>query len=167
MMVGKLRIMPTLKRSVAIEPVRSASISNVSDTSVFPISGTNYFRVATGGNTAFFDLQFSTLVTMPLGTMLHSSSLAHLPADVLTDDNLVGLTQEVTGSFDPNSIEVSYQRLTLSQLVSGQALDYTIRFQNLGSDTAFTVLLVDTLDGQKLKLSTVRYMGSSHSCSCR
>lgn len=112
-----------------------------------------------------FDLQFSTLVTMPLGTMLRSTSVANLPTDVMNDDNLDTLAQEVTGSFDPNSIEVSYQRLTLSQVVSGQALDYTIRFQNLGTDTAFTVLIVDTLDGQKLKLGTVRYIGSSHSCT--
>lgn len=111
-----------------------------------------------------FDVQFSLPINMALGTRLQSTSLVRMPADAMPADNVDTLAQEVTGSYDPNSIEVNYPRLTLPQLLAGQSLEYTIRFQNLGTDTAFTVMISDTLDRHKINLSRVSYVGSSHSC---
>jgi len=44
----------------------------------------------------------------------------------------------------------------------GDELTYKIRFQNTGNDTAFTVVLVDTLDTEHLDISTLEVLNSSH-----
>jgi hypothetical protein len=72
--------------------------------------------------------------------------------------------QIVTGSFDPNDIEVNYQRLTPAQVAARQPLDYTVRFQNMGTDTAFTVVINDTLDFRKLNLASLMLVAQSHNC---
>ena len=45
--------------------------------------------------------------------------------------------------------------------VAGTILDYQIRFQNTGSDTAFTVIVVDSLSSH-LNPSTIQWGLSSH-----
>ncbi len=70
----------------------------------------------------------------------------------------------VTGSFDPNDKSVR----TSSGASDGQYfigldewVDYTIRFQNTGTDTAFTVLIRDTI-AVELDLLTTEILGASH-----
>ncbi len=55
--------------------------------------------------------------------------------------------REVTGSFDPN-IKVGYPYGVgdLNIIAPNQPIQYAINFQNTGTDTAFTVVLRDTLD---------------------
>lgn len=69
---------------------------------------------------------------------------------------------EVIGSYDPND----KQGLPLGygpngNILPGQYLEYKIRFQNTGTDTAFTVVIRDTLS-QALDLTSVRPGASSH-----
>lgn len=53
----------------------------------------------------------------------------------------------VTGSYDPNDKTGFPLGVTDSHFVApNQALEYMIRFQNTGTDTAFTVVIRDTLD---------------------
>jgi uncharacterized repeat protein (TIGR01451 family) len=68
----------------------------------------------------------------------------------------------VTGSFDPNDKTGYPLGVGVSHTVSpnGQ-LDYLIRFQNTGTDTAFTVVIRDTLDTD-LDIFTVVSGASSH-----
>jgi uncharacterized repeat protein (TIGR01451 family) len=110
------------------------------------------------------DVLFSLPTNTTLGTVLNSSATATLASDVAAADNTSTAQQTVTGSFDPNDMEVNYQRLTPSQLAAGLPLDYTIRFQNMGTDTAFTVVLHDTLDGRKFNLKTLKLVAQSHNC---
>jgi hypothetical protein len=66
------------------------------------------------------------------------------------------------GSFDPNDktgFPLGVQAAHYIPLE--QTIDYLIRFQNTGTDTAFTVVIVDTLSS-KLDPSTIRPLGSSH-----
>jgi uncharacterized repeat protein (TIGR01451 family) len=53
--------------------------------------------------------------------------------------------------------------LTLQDVSDGKNIDYTIRFQNTGTDTAFNVVIADTLDS-KLQANQVQMVGSSHPC---
>ncbi len=54
--------------------------------------------------------------------------------------------RENTGSFDPNDKQGLPSGTGAEHKIRpGQAIEYTIRFQNTGTDTAFTVLLRDTL----------------------
>jgi len=48
-------------------------------------------------------------------------------------------------------------------IYEGDELTYKIRFQNTGNDTAFTVVLVDTLDVEHLDISTLEVLNTSHS----
>jgi len=66
------------------------------------------------------------------------------------------------GSYDPNDkTEVHGGNLKPSQISNGEYMQYTIRFQNTGTDTAFNVIVRDTLDN-KLDWSTFEMIAASH-----
>lgn len=69
---------------------------------------------------------------------------------------------ENTGSYDPNDKQGFPTGYGAKHYVKpGTPLEYLIRFQNTGNDTAFTVLVVDTLSAW-LDPATVRVGASSH-----
>ena len=82
---------------------------------------------------------------------------------VFTDQDY--LSGWVTCSFDPNDKQVSPpgEQAPHYTLFSNE-LDYTIRFQNTGTDTAFKVVILDTLDAD-LDYSTFYVTGNSHPMS--
>jgi uncharacterized repeat protein (TIGR01451 family) len=68
----------------------------------------------------------------------------------------------VVNSYDPNdktAYPIGYGEQNLVR--PGTPLDYTIRFQNTGNDTAFLVILRDTLS-DKLDRGSIRMLGASH-----
>ncbi len=73
-------------------------------------------------------------------------------------NNFYSLKNRIQGSYDPNDKTVSPEFWDPDQ---NEYLTYTIRFQNTGTDTAFTVYVVDTLDN-RLDLSTFEMISSSH-----
>ncbi len=65
-------------------------------------------------------------------------------------------------AYDPNDKLVSPDRVgDENYTLFDEDLFYTIRFQNTGNDTAFTVVIRDTLD-ENLNASSFRIMASSH-----
>ncbi|MBP6512530.1 MAG: T9SS type A sorting domain-containing protein [Bacteroidia bacterium] len=100
---------------------------------------------------------------LPIGTLINSS--AHIEP-YLTDDNpgCNNSNWEVytRGSFDPNDILVSEDTLTTTQLSNAPWLDYIIRFQNTGNDTAFTVKILNPIDTNKLNISSIEFVNASH-----
>jgi uncharacterized repeat protein (TIGR01451 family) len=71
---------------------------------------------------------------------------------------------ENNGSFDPNDKQGLPLGTTDAHYIKkNQPLEYLIRFQNTGTDTAFTVIVLDTLSTQ-LDVSTFRLLGTSHTC---
>lgn len=86
--------------------------------------------------------------------------LLQLPQD--QGDYLATYCGEVRGSFDPNDIQGFPTGWTEQHLIEkNQGLDYLIRFQNTGNDTAFLVVVRDTLP-LLLAAGTVRPGTSSH-----
>ncbi|WP_282774819.1 DUF7619 domain-containing protein [Phaeodactylibacter xiamenensis] len=70
--------------------------------------------------------------------------------------------RENIGSFDPNDIQVFPKGYgPEGRVEAGTTLEYLIRFQNTGTDTAFTVELINPLPPQ-LNISTLNPLGSSH-----
>lgn len=70
--------------------------------------------------------------------------------------------QENIGSYDPNDKQVFPRGTTDERLiVNNIELEYLIRFQNTGTDTAFTVVVLDRLSDE-LDLATVRPGASTH-----
>jgi uncharacterized repeat protein (TIGR01451 family) len=63
-------------------------------------------------------------------------------------------------SYDPNEKLVEP---SVPFVDAGTTLDYTIHFENFGNDTAFTVVVVDSLPAGVLP-ETFEFMGSSHPC---
>ncbi|MEO8149445.1 MAG: T9SS type A sorting domain-containing protein [Bacteroidia bacterium] len=130
----------------------------------------------TNGDTLFF--QFSNLLPfqqrqiyflyeMPdvngINDSLHSIvKIDYLNGTVLTNLYSDTLNQVVTCSYDPNEKTVSppgvyWNHFTLMT----DTLEFTIHFQNLGNDTAFTVTVRDTLDSD-LDLNTFEIISYSH-----
>ena len=73
----------------------------------------------------------------------------------------------VTGSYDPNDKTGYPLGVGEDHLIEpNRKMDYVIRFQNTGTDTAFTVKILDTLDTD-LDIFSVRSGVSSHSYSFR
>lgn len=89
--------------------------------------------------------------TVPVGTPITDSLETYfeiLPlGDINPVNNIHYIIEPVTGSHDPNDKQV-YPRgegVNGCILPEDSVLLYTIRFQNDGNDTAFTVVVVDTL----------------------
>lgn len=96
--------------------------------------------------------------TQPLGSALTSSAtIEPLAGDVNTLDNVDSETQIVRGSFDPNDKLVTPEGI----IAADDWLTYQVRFQNTGTDTAFTVVVRDMLDDD-LDLTTLEVGASSH-----
>ncbi len=97
-----------------------------------------------------------------LGDIVRSkASITHPGNDTTPADNYFELRQIVTSSFDPNDITESHAgRITPSQVLQGEYLQYTIRFQNTGNDTAFNISIKDTLS-QKLDWNTLEMVNAS------
>ncbi|MBK7936966.1 MAG: T9SS type A sorting domain-containing protein [Lewinellaceae bacterium] len=69
---------------------------------------------------------------------------------------------EVRTSFDPNDKQARPLGFGADHIVlPGSTLEYLIRFQNTGNDTAFLVVIRDTLS-QDLDPATIRLQGASH-----
>ena len=72
------------------------------------------------------------------------------------------LCEEIVGPFDPNDKKATPVGLGLNHIIdSTQILEYTIRFQNVGNDTAFDVRVRDFLDA-KLDPGSIDVVSSSH-----
>jgi len=93
------------------------------------------------------------------------SSLAFVTpvaGDFTPSDDTSGLCQIVVGSYDPNDKgENLGGSISKERVVAGDYITYFIRFQNTGTDTAFNVVVRDTLDN-KLDWSSFQMITSSH-----
>lgn len=95
-------------------------------------------------------------------TLLFKSFVFPLVGDETLEDNQFKLVQQVQGSYDPNDkTETHGGIITPEQLAGNDYLTYLIRFQNTGTDTAFTVMIRDTLTN-KLDWSSFEMLSSSH-----
>jgi uncharacterized repeat protein (TIGR01451 family) len=97
------------------------------------------------------------------GDTLRSYAVIHpVTGDLTPNDDTSRLKQIVVGSYDPNDkTEANAGFITPAQVSSGEYLNYLIRFQNTGTDTAFNVIVRDTLD-LKLDWSSFQMISSSH-----
>src|SRR5690606_32566738 len=108
------------------------------------------------------DVTFSVPTTTVLGTPLQAiASIKPFTTDLFQADNIDTLNHIVVGSYDPNDKQVNKTTLSPTAAANGEFLDYTIRFQNTGTDTAFTVVVTDRILSQ-LNLSDFEMIAASH-----
>jgi uncharacterized repeat protein (TIGR01451 family)/uncharacterized repeat protein (TIGR02543 family) len=68
----------------------------------------------------------------------------------------------INNSFDPNDKAVAEGIGAEGYIIDGEELHYFIRFQNTGNDTAYNVIVIDTLN-ENLDVSTFQFLEASHS----
>jgi hypothetical protein len=108
-------------------------------------------------------------VKVPVGTTLGTEVTAFAlispeQPDANAVDNQSVLTEIVVGSYDPNDKHCNASSITPEQIAAGEALTYTIRFQNTGTYPAEFVRIADTLDFQRFDVSTFQVLATSHPC---
>jgi uncharacterized repeat protein (TIGR01451 family) len=107
-------------------------------------------------------LKFNVNTSTPLGDTIKSLIRVNaLANEIDIDDNEELMSQVVTGSFDPNDKLVAEGIQPQRYVVRGTDLTYTIRFQNTGTDTAFTVKIKDQLD-PKFEIVSLEVLSFSH-----
>ncbi len=104
--------------------------------------------------------------SVSLGTELSSTASVNIvPGDLLPDNNTETIVQIVRGSYDPNDKQVDKgEAVTPAQIAMQEDFNYTVRFQNTGTDTAYTVVIRDTLSTM-FDISTVETVSASHNYS--
>lgn len=113
------------------------------------------------GESISFLISYYVSVTAQLGANFVSSVAAINANDLTPGNNSIQLNSTITGSYDPNIKVVSNTNIFQSFIANGEYLEYTVFFQNTGNDTAFTVLIIDTLS-TLLDMSTLQIISNSH-----
>lgn len=106
--------------------------------------------------------------SIPIGTILNSyAQIFPIINDINPSCNNATWEVTVVGSFDPNDILVDRNIIYFTSFPNPPYLDYIIRFQNTGTDTAFTVKILNPLDTFKLDLNSIEFIASSHTVDLR
>ncbi|QNA43350.1 DUF7619 domain-containing protein [Lacibacter sediminis] len=100
--------------------------------------------------------------TLRYKAFINSTTGSAAAVDLTPLDDTVHLAQVVVGSYDPNDKQENVAgKIPLAKIVSGENIQYVVRFQNTGTDTAFTVRITDTLDA-KLNWNSLQMINASH-----
>ncbi|HBS86077.1 MAG: hypothetical protein A2W91_08040 [Bacteroidetes bacterium GWF2_38_335] len=93
---------------------------------------------------AYFTVPVTASLTDQLETYFE---ILPIIGDVQPSNNTLFCTEPITGSHDPNDKQVYPKGIGENGCIfpADSVLLYTIRFQNNGNDTAFTVVVIDTL----------------------
>ncbi|MBL7984317.1 MAG: hypothetical protein JNM91_04930, partial [Flavobacteriales bacterium] len=102
---------------------------------------------------SFGEVSIALSTSVPIGTALgtvltHTLNVSNTLPESTLANNAALLNVTVTGSFDPNdkiARTSTGQSTTQYFIEEDEWVDYTIRFQNTGTDTAFTVVITDTM----------------------
>lgn len=149
----------------------------VFDTDIIPQMATPAAS-SVSGDTLFWSIpslastaQFSVVIqcSVSVATVLDdtvswTAGVLPYPGDANASNNTQLDYQVVTGSYDPNDKQVWNEFGENADgfvEINETELDYLIRFQNTGTDTAFNIVVRDTMD-LGLDLSTFRVTATSH-----
>ncbi|MBK7684501.1 MAG: hypothetical protein IPJ26_19495 [Bacteroidetes bacterium] len=107
-------------------------------------------------NTFLLNTELSN--TVLAGTILNSTAnVLPVVGDTVPTNNFVECKPLVQASFDPNNKTVEPS----GNIGHQDLLKYQINFQNTGTDTAFTVIIRDTIS-PLLDMSTFHFISASH-----
>jgi Ig-like domain CHU_C associated/Secretion system C-terminal sorting domain len=121
------------------------------------------------GGIVLFRMDLPT--TVPVGISL-SSALNVISSSVITDCNPANNTfvynQITRNSYDPNDKTLLNAQNDMGGVLNdGADLNYQIRFQNTGTDTAYTVVVRDSIDASRLDLQSLKITAASHNVALR
>ncbi|MFC2100444.1 T9SS type A sorting domain-containing protein [Bacteroidota bacterium] len=103
--------------------------------------------------------------TTIIGTSVLASAIAYpITGDYIPANNIFTLIDTITGPIDPNDKQVSPRGFGPDGYISNDdSLNYTIRFQNVGTDTAINIRIEDHLSNN-LNINSFEVKGYSHPC---
>ena len=106
---------------------------------------------------------FDLPTNINLGTSIGNGvTIFPIQNDTVPSNNHYSMKEIVIGSVDPNDKKANPELgISLAEIANHQAMEYTIRFQNTGTDTAHTVIITDTIE-DKLNMQTFSVLSSSH-----
>ena len=103
-----------------------------------------------------------------LGTVHSATANAQSTTfDGIVANNVHSITHTIVASYDPNdkqAVTSSGQNEAVYLIDVDEYIDYTVRFQNTGTDTAFTVVVADTIS-PLLDMASLQILGTSHAYS--
>lgn len=108
------------------------------------------------GEKVVVDIYFTVKITATLGDSVKSVVTVSDGTRTVAD-SCIGI---VRTSYDPND-KRGTPKLSPAQVAAGNYVDYTIRYQNTGTDTAFNVVVTDTLSAQ-LQANSMEMISTSH-----
>ena len=116
------------------------------------------------GETRIFRIDLNLPPGVALGTPItYLATIGPEENDINLNNNIKEINLVVTGSFDPNDKQVTPSgegdEGNITQADS--LLTYQVRFQNTGTDTAFTVVILDEISDE-LDITSVRPGEASH-----
>ena len=94
-------------------------------------------------------------------TIIAAATIFPLEGDANIADNKALWWVTITGSYDPNDIQVDRPEISPEELADGVDLTYLIRFQNTGTDTAFTVRVENPVP-VNADFNTFDFIAASH-----
>jgi len=111
-----------------------------------------------------FNIKLNLPASTPLGTFINYRLTADpVAGDFHPADNIKETQLTVVGSYDPNDKQVfpagEGEKGSITRADS--MLTYQVRFQNTGTDTAFTVVVLDEIE-EDLDITSIRPGPSSH-----
>ena len=107
----------------------------------------------------FITTNLAPIVDLIGNNTMNTVEISPIITDTIPINNRDTLLTLITGSFDPNDINVYPKCIDIN--TNSPTLDYKVRFQNTGTDTAFTVLIKSELSSL-LDPSSLRFKESSH-----
>ncbi|MGJ8685704.1 MAG: T9SS type A sorting domain-containing protein [Nonlabens sp.] len=95
-------------------------------------------------------------------TFTHTAMITPSSLDNNSNNNVANFNVDVVGSYDPNDMtEARGPNIPINTFSNSDYLEYTIRFQNLGTASAQFVRILSTLNN-KLDMSTFEMITASH-----
>jgi uncharacterized repeat protein (TIGR01451 family) len=154
----------TVAQNTTVNFTPPAGINYLSASPVPTLQIANNFQWQLGvlqpGQQGAVFIQFNIPVGTPIGFPLASQAqITPLTGDITPIDNVATSQIQVVGPYDPNIKLVDKD--TLYNVSSADWLEYTVHFQNVGNDTAFNVVIIDTLS-TFLDLASFELLAMSH-----
>ena len=156
---GPVTLTCTFDANTTVQSANPAPTTTAGNTLIWELPALSYFGDVGVGALV------NVPVSVPLGTLLsHTCSVSNTLPEVDLSNNSYTASEVVTGSYDPND-KIARTTTPTSQstriFAQDSWIDYTLPFQNTGTDTAFTVVITDTLEAD-LDMSSFEMGASSH-----
>jgi hypothetical protein len=139
---------------------RNSFLLGKNDSLVVLVCGTDYAQILVNQHPSNPQAKFAYL-----SPPTNDSTVVYIYEYINIDQKLESAIEclTVVNAYDPNDKNVTPSGWGNNNFVSPSALlDYKIRFQNTGNDTAYNIVLIDTINATVFDVSKLILGGSSH-----